>query len=47
LNSEELAMVMNAGVRVWMGGDNEEVRGGARRDVVARYSGPSLSLQVN
>jgi len=40
-------MVMDAGVRVWMGRHNEEVRGGARRDVVAGYASPSFSLQVN
>jgi len=39
-------MALIAGVGVWMGGDNEEVRGGARRDVVALHSSAGLFVQV-
>lgn len=35
-----------AGVRVWMGGDNEEVCGGAGGDVVAGHPNASLLVQV-
>lgn len=35
-----------AGVRVWMGGDNEEVCGGAGGDVVAGHPNASLVVQV-
>ncbi|PNX76820.1 oligopeptide transporter 4-like protein [Trifolium pratense] len=32
------------GIGVWMGGDNEEIRGGAGRDVVASHSNASFSV---
>lgn len=35
-----------ADIGVWMGGNNEEVCGGAGADVVARHSYASLSVQV-
>lgn len=35
-----------AGFRVWMGGDNEEVCGGAGGDVVAVHPDASFIVQV-
>jgi hypothetical protein len=34
------------GIGVWMGGHNEEIRGGSSGDVVAGHSNASLFVQV-